>query len=209
MSHVFISYNQEDSDFSEILHNKLHQAEFTVWTDLSGLRGGDDWRREIDQAIKDAFALIVIMTPTSKDSEYVTYEWAFAWGAGVKVIPILLKKTVLHPRLESLQYLDFTNRHARPWDTLVKLLQEAEASKPAVKATKAEKVELQNAREKNAYKRMREALDDVNWTWRSIERLAAIGGVSEEEALEILRNDSNVVLSVGKSRRRIAKLKSK
>jgi hypothetical protein len=70
------------------------------------------------------------MTPEAKASEYVTYEWAFAWGAGIKVIPVLLKRTELHPRLESLQYLDFTNRTARPWDALIELLGEAEASKP-------------------------------------------------------------------------------
>src|SRR5215213_2370680 len=130
MSHIFISYNQEDGDFSEILHNKLDQADFTVWRDTARLRGGEDWRKGIDDAIKQAFALIVVITPEAKASEYVTYEWAFAWGAGVKVIPLLLKRAQLHPRLEALQYLDFTNRHARPWDTLIELLREAESSKP-------------------------------------------------------------------------------
>ena len=70
------------------------------------------------------------MTPAAKASEYVTYEWAFAWGAGIKVIPILLKETELHPRLETLQNLDFTNRNARPWDALIELLHEAQSSKP-------------------------------------------------------------------------------
>ena len=40
-------------------------------------------------------------------------------GKGEKVFPIMLKQTQLHPRLESLQYLDFTNRAARPWDELI------------------------------------------------------------------------------------------
>jgi hypothetical protein len=88
------------------------------------------WRRGIDDAIKGAFVLTVVMTPEAKASEYVTYEWAFAWGAGVKVIPLLLKRTQLHPRLESLQYLEFTNRHTRPWDALIALLREAESSSP-------------------------------------------------------------------------------
>ena len=111
MNHIFISHSHEDIDFAENLHSRLTQAGFTVWRD-TGIRGGEDWRREIDEAIKGAFVLIVMMTPEAKASEYVTYEWAFAWGAGVKVIPILLKTTELHPRLESLQYLDFTNRNA-------------------------------------------------------------------------------------------------
>jgi len=59
------------------------------------------------------------MTPEARKSEYVTYEWSFAWGKGKKIFPIMLKQTQLHPRLESLQYLDFTNRTTRPWDKLV------------------------------------------------------------------------------------------
>jgi hypothetical protein len=133
MNQVFISHSHEDSDFAENLHNKLTQAKFTVWRD-TGIRAGEDWRREIDLAVKESFALVVVMTPEAKASEYVTYEWAFAWGAGVKVIPVLLKTTDLHPRLESLQYLDFTNRGARPWDTLVELLREAELAKPSGEA---------------------------------------------------------------------------
>jgi hypothetical protein len=61
MNHIFISHSHEDSDFADVLHHKLSQARFTVWRDIA-IRGGEDWRREIDQAIKEAFALIVVMT---------------------------------------------------------------------------------------------------------------------------------------------------
>jgi hypothetical protein len=122
MSHIFISHSHADSDFAEILHNRLIDKGFDVWRD-TGIIPGKDWRDEIDRAIKEASALIVIITPQSQASEYVTYEWAFAWGARVPVIPLLLKKTELHPRLETLQYLNFTDRNIRPWDDLFALLQ--------------------------------------------------------------------------------------
>jgi hypothetical protein len=122
MAHVFISYSHEDSDFAEVLINKIEKEGLSVWADNDKLNAGEDWRSTIDQAIKEAFVLIVVMSPAAKSSEYVTYEWAFAWGAGVKVIPVLFKPTELHPRLETLQYLDFTNRSFRPWDKLVRLV---------------------------------------------------------------------------------------
>lgn len=125
MSYIFISYNHDDGDFADNLREKIKEAGFEPWIDIAGLHAGEDWRAEIDQAIKEAAALIVVMTPKAKESEYVTYEWAFAWGAGVKVIPVLLKPTELHPRLETLHYLDFTNRMARPWDKLIEALQKA------------------------------------------------------------------------------------
>src|SRR6266516_4660765 len=120
--HIFISYKHEDSDFAEVLINKLEKAGFKTWVDSDQLHIGEDWRTGIDEAIKNAFALIVIMSPEAKASEYVTYEWAFAWGAGIKVIPVLCKPIELHPRLETLQYLDFSNYSFRPWDKLIKLV---------------------------------------------------------------------------------------
>jgi CheY-like chemotaxis protein len=126
--YVFISYQREDSDFAEILTNRIQMAGFQTWIDSNKLRAGEDWRAEIDQAVKSAFALIVIMTPEAKASEYVTYEWSFAWGAGVKVIPVVLKSTPLHPRLETLQYLDFTNFNSRPWDKLLAVIKTASNS---------------------------------------------------------------------------------
>jgi hypothetical protein len=122
--HVFISYSHADGDFAEVLRTRLKGGGFDVWTDEDRLLAGEDWRNGIDQAIRSACTLIVVVTPSAKASEYVTYEWAFAWGVGVKVIPILLEPTPLHPRLEVLQYLDFSIRSARPWDKLLERLKE-------------------------------------------------------------------------------------
>jgi len=74
MSQVFISYNHNDGDFADNLKEKIKKAGFEPWIDITGLRAGEDWRAEIDQAIKEASALIVVMTPKAKESEYVTYE---------------------------------------------------------------------------------------------------------------------------------------
>jgi len=128
---VFICYHHDDGDFADLLKSRIKAAGFDPWKAPESIRPGEEWRAEIDQAIKDAFALIVVMTPEAKASEYVTYEWAFALGARVRVIPVLLKTTKLHPRLEALQYLDFTNGTARPWDKLIEeVRQEANAQTP-------------------------------------------------------------------------------
>lgn len=116
---VFISHSHEDADFAELLKLQLEKNGIIGWIDAEKLKIGQDWRQEIDDGIVNAIALIVIMTPDAKNSEYVTYEWAFSWGRGIPIFPIMLKQTPLHPRLESLQYLDFTNRVTRPWSKLI------------------------------------------------------------------------------------------
>ena len=58
------------------------------------------------------------MSPEASKSEYVTYEWAYASGLRKTIFPILLTKTQIHPKLELLQYLDFTNHRIRPYTDL-------------------------------------------------------------------------------------------
>lgn len=120
----FISHSKEDGDFAENLKNRLKEKGFLGWIDTDVLEAGVDWRQEIDDAILGSKGVILILSPESKKSEYVTYEWAFALGLGLKIVPLLLKETPIHPRLEVFQYLDFTNRRARPWDRLLFLLRE-------------------------------------------------------------------------------------
>jgi TIR domain-containing protein/HEAT repeat protein len=125
MSHIFICYNQADADFAAILRNQIEKAGIDTWMDMGRLRPGQDWSEEIDQAIMNAYALVVIMSPEAKTSEYVTYEWSFALGAGIKVIPVLYKETSLHPRLARLHYLKFTDHVVRPWEDFINCIKEA------------------------------------------------------------------------------------
>lgn len=121
MSHIFISYNRSDADFAGLLMMQMEQAGIKSWLDTTRLRLGKDWSQEIDQAISTALALVVVMSPEAKASEYVTYEWSFALGAGLPVIPVLIKETTLHPRLARLHYQDFTF-HQRFWPPLIEEL---------------------------------------------------------------------------------------
>lgn len=130
MPKVFISYSRQDADFAEVLRLRLREAGFDSWIDLEGLPAGSEWGQEIDQAIRDSTALILVLTPASRASDYVAYEWAFALGAGVPVMPLLLAATEVPPRLAALQHLNFQNPAARPWPDLFSALEAAENARP-------------------------------------------------------------------------------
>jgi hypothetical protein len=123
MAHVFISYKREYASnvFVSRMSKHLEKAGFELWIDTAELQAGEDWREAIDQAIRDSLALIVVLTPDAVASQYVTYEWAFAFGVGKDVIPILYRDAELHPRLAGRHYLDFTERSKShyPWDRLI------------------------------------------------------------------------------------------
>ena len=116
--HIFISYAREDREFAQRLTKSLRESKRIPWHDLHNIKGGDNWLATIDEALRNAEALIVVMSPWATRSQYVTYEWAFALGAGIPVIPVVKKRTTLHPRLTTIQYIDFTTRSGSPWVSL-------------------------------------------------------------------------------------------
>jgi HEAT repeat protein len=128
MRHIFISYCHEDEDFADVLEAKIRQNQFSAWRDQA-LSAGEDWRAEIDVRIREALAAIVILSPESIRSAYVNYEWAFARGSGIPVIPILRKAVDgVDPRLKALKWFDFTADAAGPWDLLMESLHDLQAA---------------------------------------------------------------------------------
>ena len=130
MAYLFVCYDREDRDFAEVVQAKLERAGHDTSMDFDILSAGDDWQDKLDLAIRQSAAIVVIMSPEARVSEYVAYEWAFALGAGVRVIPIELRTTPFPPRLNGLHRLDFTGQN-RPWDTLLAEVARAKASRAA------------------------------------------------------------------------------
>jgi HEAT repeat protein len=79
---------------------------------------------EIDAGIREALAVVIILSRASVNSAYVNYEWAFALGCAIPVIPIVLEalEESLHTPLPGLPSIDFTQQGARPWDSLAESL---------------------------------------------------------------------------------------
>ncbi|MBI1258251.1 MAG: TIR domain-containing protein [Chloroflexi bacterium] len=104
--HVFISYKHTDGLLARLLTLELKAAGIDYWWD-DHLKPGENWSASIDDQIRGALALILLISPESQKSEYVTYEWSFAIGAGVPVFPLVITKVeAIHPRLSSIQYVD-------------------------------------------------------------------------------------------------------
>ncbi len=116
MSHVFISYKREDKAFAKELEAKLREVGFEVWID-EHIPGGKDWLKEIELKIHEAFAVVLVATPEAMKSEWVNYEWIFARGAGIDVVPIHLRTVTEFPcRLSDYQLIDF--REFYDWGNL-------------------------------------------------------------------------------------------
>jgi len=104
---VFISYSRSDSVFVADLANRLREVGCKVWQDISGLRGGQAWASEIDRAVRDSDAMIVVLSPDSSASEWVQKETLLAMKLHKPIVPILLRETEIPVQFINLQFVDF------------------------------------------------------------------------------------------------------
>jgi hypothetical protein len=109
----FISYASENRHATRILKNLCEKNHVRVWLAEKSLSAGDDWKAEIDHQILIAPAVLLLISPYSMESHYVTYEWSYAMGCGTPVLPFLVNKcTDVHPKIDALHYTDFDDKNA-------------------------------------------------------------------------------------------------
>jgi hypothetical protein len=127
MSTVFLSYSTRDHYFAELASIKLGEVGINVWRDQGQLRAGSDWRGGIERGITESIAVLVALSESSAESSYVTFEWAYGLGKSKTVVPVKLEACKIHPRLEPIQYLDFSVPGSLPWNLLIERIREIEA----------------------------------------------------------------------------------
>ena len=88
MTKVFLSYSAEDRPTASLLNDRLRRHGTDTWWDQD-LQLGSNWPVEITNAVREAAAVIVLVTPNSLDSHWVKQEWSAALGASQRVIPVL------------------------------------------------------------------------------------------------------------------------
>ena len=100
MGHLFISYSRRDTDVVNQLVNQLETAGYETWIDLEGIRGGDQWRRQIVEAVESADVFILALSKDSVTSINVRKELDLAEGKGLRVIPVEIKSVAIPAELK-------------------------------------------------------------------------------------------------------------
>lgn len=137
---VFLSYSQKDSKRALALEKALKARGLSVWVDVHSINAGAAWFEAIQQGIRDARAVVVLITQASASFEWVTFEYAFAAGAGVPVIAVVEPAVAVPTPLQNFQFVKYTTAAtvAKQVDTGIKdklrLLGQARASTPKLVA---------------------------------------------------------------------------
>jgi hypothetical protein len=86
---VFLSYDREDLGRGKTIASALEKAGHSVWWDRY-IRGGSQFSREIEEALKRADAVAVLWSSHSVESGWVRDEAAVGRHSG-RLVPVLIE----------------------------------------------------------------------------------------------------------------------
>ncbi len=117
---IFISHSYKDSEFAALLITVLIKNKIEVIQIDQDLKIGDNIAENIDQAIRESDAYIVILSKSYGESKWsdlellMIYDQSFGRKNGKRIFSILLEKTSKIPSLiRDLAYADLTDKNKR------------------------------------------------------------------------------------------------
>lgn len=99
---VFIAYAREDVRAKTEIEETLRKMGYSTYAD-SGLQGGDEWRRMLDQHMRAAKAIVVLWSPASARSDEVKHEASTAITLG-RYVPLFVRTQVELPEPYKVQH---------------------------------------------------------------------------------------------------------
>lgn len=109
MSHIFVSYSRKDSDIMQRIAADLTAKEFELWTDNNLTPGTRGWKLAIEKAIEEAGAVIAVLSPDAKESEWVDRELEYARIRNIRIFPVIVRGDAISSvpfELVSAQWID-------------------------------------------------------------------------------------------------------
>ena len=164
---IFVSYSSDDRPFALGLVKELQSLGANVWIDQLGIGLGENWDNAIENALEKSETFMLILSPTSVESQNVQDEVSIAISTKKKLVPILIKKCELPMRLQRRQYADLTNNPDKAindiltflglnektntsLDKILSLIGVSEAPKKVVQKVKEESTGIEIRKEVNA-----------------------------------------------------------
>lgn len=88
-STVFISYSRTDSAIADKISSILDDLEITYFRDIKNINWGNPIATDVRRALRDCRAIIVIVSPGSEKSQWVSYEIGHASALRKTILPFL------------------------------------------------------------------------------------------------------------------------
>ncbi len=126
MSHIFMSYSRKDVWIMRFIKSYFQSNGLQVWVDEGELAPGvPSWQKSIQNAIKEAACLVVLLSPEAAESEWVAKEIEFGKIHDLRIYPILAagdEKNTAMLSLMGIQRIDIRDHYEQELQKLVTTL---------------------------------------------------------------------------------------
>jgi tetratricopeptide (TPR) repeat protein len=112
MAKLFLSYSRKDTAWAQRLAAWCERNGHDVWRDQDDIGGGASFSSEIEKALNDCGAVLVLWSASSVTSPWVRDEAAYGRDAG-KLIPLSLDKTLPPLGFRQFQSIDLSRWRGR------------------------------------------------------------------------------------------------
>lgn len=117
---IFISYATEDFQYADKLHKFLSENGFEPWMDKKNLLPGQDWDFQIQQSLRKADFIILLLSNTSVSKRgYVQKEFNQAviycdekLESDIYIIPIKIDACEAPSKLQKFQWVEYSSSDA-------------------------------------------------------------------------------------------------
>ncbi|MBI5958415.1 MAG: toll/interleukin-1 receptor domain-containing protein [Chloroflexi bacterium] len=136
MPHIFISYDHANIDITRRVCTDLSAAGLDIWMDDKLTPGTPSWEIKIETAIETAAAVVVILSPEAKKSEWVRQELRYANDNEKLIFPVLAggdKRSAIPISLNQVQWVDIRSNYSSITNDLLPAILAHLQLKPIVK----------------------------------------------------------------------------
>lgn len=127
---IFMSHSSNDREFTHGLAERLREAGFRCWVDVNDIPDGSTWMREIEKAVRECGAMIVVMSKDARESEWVERETLLAMDLRKPLFIVRIDDAPLPLHLINRQFSDFRTRPEAALKKLVNALKKAPINAP-------------------------------------------------------------------------------
>lgn len=124
---VFISYQNDDRKFANQICTHLEHEGISCWIAPRDISAGQEWAREIIEAIRTCSTMLLVLSSNSKDAKQIAREVEIADRYGLMIVTFRLDNVYPPPSLEyfltNLQWIDgFEGQFESALDKAVKVV---------------------------------------------------------------------------------------
>ena len=110
MAHIFISYATSDRPTADEVSSWLRAAGHEAFLDhdlRDGISVGEEWKQRLYRELREADAVIGVVTSSFVASNWCSAEVGIADALGCRLMPLRAETGVVHPLMRDLQYVDY------------------------------------------------------------------------------------------------------